>query len=171
MRTRIGPFDAFPETVAKLAAGGCLLVAGRAAEPGWGNPMTIGWGTLGTIWGKPVFTVLVRPSRYTFGLLEALGEYTVNVPPDSLDAAVAACGSVSGRDADKAAVYGLVLVRAEHVGVPYIAQCPIHYECRVIHKGNVVNADLDADIVRKSYARGDFHRVYYGEILGAWRES
>lgn len=166
MRSKIGPFDVFGETMAKLEKGGCLLVAGAK-----GNPMTIGWGTIGTIWGRLVFLTLVRPTRYTFSLLEALGEFTVNVPPDSLAKAVALCGSQSGRQVDKAKEHALTLVASQHVQVPYIAECPIHYECRVVHKSNVVNADLDPQIVRKNYSSGDFHRVYYGEILGAYREG
>ncbi len=166
MREKIGSFDAFAETVAKLGQGGCLLVGGEK-----GNPMTIGWGTVGIVWGRPVFAVLVRPSRYTFGLIEALGEFTVNVPPDSLKREVAFIGSESGRDVDKIRTHRLTLAPSREVKVPYITQCPVHYECRVIHKGNVVNADLDREIVAKSYPNGDFHRVYYGEILGVYRET
>jgi flavin reductase (DIM6/NTAB) family NADH-FMN oxidoreductase RutF len=166
MRTKIGSFDAFAETVARLGQGGCLLVGGEQ-----GNPMTIGWGTIGIMWGRPVFVVAVRPSRYTFGLIEALGEFTVNVPPDTMKKQVALMGSESGRSVDKIAKHGLTLVKSADIKVPYIAECPLHYECRVIHKGNVINADLDREIVARSYPAGDFHRVYYGQILGAYREG
>ena len=44
------------------------------------NSMTIGWGTLGIEWGKPIFTVFVRESRFTKQMLEENGEFTVNVP-------------------------------------------------------------------------------------------
>jgi flavin reductase (DIM6/NTAB) family NADH-FMN oxidoreductase RutF len=166
MREKIGSFDAFAETVARLGQGGCLLVAGEK-----GNPMTIGWGTVGIVWGRPVFVVAVRPSRYTFGLMEGLSEFTVNVPTDKLKKEVASIGSESGRSVDKIRKHNLTLVRGRDVKVPYIEQCPVHYECRVIHKGNVINADLDKEIVAKSYPNGDFHRLYFGEILGVYREK
>ena len=41
------------------------LLLGAYDPAGKANLMTIGWGTLGTIWSMPVWTVLVRPSRYT----------------------------------------------------------------------------------------------------------
>ena len=44
------------------------------------NVMTIGWGNIGFIWGKPIFTALVRYSRYTYELLENSGEFAVCVP-------------------------------------------------------------------------------------------
>ena len=28
------------------------------------NPMTIGWGPLGVLWGKPIYTVFVSSSRF-----------------------------------------------------------------------------------------------------------
>ena len=44
------------------------------------NTMTIGWGTIGVEWKKPIFTVFVRESRYTKKLLEENPEFTVNIP-------------------------------------------------------------------------------------------
>ncbi|MFH1081419.1 MAG: flavin reductase family protein, partial [Pseudomonadota bacterium] len=42
------------------------------------NVMTIGWGSLGITWKRPVFTVLVRHSRFTYHMLEESGEFSVN---------------------------------------------------------------------------------------------
>ena len=44
------------------------------------NTMVIGWGGIVFIWGKPIFMVPVRKSRYTHGLIEKSGEFTVSVP-------------------------------------------------------------------------------------------
>jgi flavin reductase (DIM6/NTAB) family NADH-FMN oxidoreductase RutF len=166
MREEIGTYDAYGETVEQLAEGGLLLVSGER-----GNPMTIGWATVGIIWSRPMFIVLVRPSRYTFGLIEECGEFSVNVPTDDLKREVALCGSKSGRDVDKIKECKFTLEKGKSISVPYIRECPIHYECRVVHKNNVINADLDQQIVRQSYPSGDFHRVYFGEIQGVYRET
>ena len=166
MREKIGNFDAFQETVEKLNAGGLLLVSGDK-----GNPMTIGWGTVGIIWGRPVFLVLVRPSRYSFSLMETKDEFSVNVPPDGLKKEMAYCGSASGRDVDKVKECGFTLGKGKLISVPYIEECPVHYECRLIHKNSVINADLDYEIVKQYYASGDLHRIYFGEILGVYREK
>ena len=166
MRRVIDTYDALSQTLDELNNGGLLLVTGAG-----GNPMTIGWGTVGRVWGLPVFTVLVRPSRYSFSLMEALPEFTVNVPAPDHGKALAICGSKSGRDTDKIATCDFSLGFSESVSVPYISECPVHYECRVIHKTNVVNADLEPGITTEYYASGDFHRVYYGEILGVYREG
>ena len=44
------------------------------------NSMVIGWGHLGTLWGRPTFHVYVRQGRYTKGQLDRTGEFTVRVP-------------------------------------------------------------------------------------------
>ena len=91
--------DYFAQTIQRMREDGLLLVTqGADGKP---NVMTIGWGTMGSIWSRPIFIVLVRPSRYTYGRLEEVSDFTVNVPPRELAAAASHCGTVSGRDHDK----------------------------------------------------------------------
>ena len=56
------------------------LLLGSYDVRGKANFMTIGWGTLGIIWGLPIWVVLVRRSRYTFGCIEHSRCFSVNVP-------------------------------------------------------------------------------------------
>ena len=76
------------------------------------NTMTIGWGTLGIQWGRPIFILFVRESRYTKQMLEKNGEFTINVPLDGCDKKILSyCGTKSGADTDKIADLGLTLAR------------------------------------------------------------
>ena len=43
--------------------------------------MVIGWGGLGTLWGKAVCTVYVRPQRYTYEFMERENAFSVSVLP------------------------------------------------------------------------------------------
>ena len=52
---QVNPFTKFEKDWALLTAG---------TEERY-NSMTIGWGSLGTVWNKDVLTVYVRPDRYT----------------------------------------------------------------------------------------------------------
>ncbi len=154
------------ETLDKLGNPGLLLVSADA--DGKPNAMTIGWGTVGIIWGKPIFAVLVRPSRYTYGLMEQTNDFTVNVPSAELRKAVAFCGSKSGRDYDKFAELGMTAVPGKEVKSPIIDECVIHYECKVVHKNDVLKDKLTSEIVSGAYPEGDFHTIYYGEILSVY---
>ncbi len=153
--------------VLKILTGRGLLVGSYDAS-GKANLMTIGWGSLGSIWGLPVWIVLVRPSRYTYQCIEHSGCFTVNVPPEGLSMACAVCGSKSGRDIDKFAECKLTATRGKHVLAPAVEECAIVYECQVVHSHDVIPAKLTNEILSGMYLSGDFHRVYYGRILSAY---
>jgi flavin reductase (DIM6/NTAB) family NADH-FMN oxidoreductase RutF len=161
---RIGVFEAFKETMEQMVKHGILLVSGAR-----GNPMAIGWGAIGSVWGRPVFVVLVRPSRYTFKFMEETKEFTVNVLADRYKGEITLCGTKSGREANKIEACGFTLEKGIFVGAPHIGEADVHYECRTVHKTSVINADLDGGIVKEYYPKGDYHRVYFGEILGVYR--
>ena len=162
------PYDRyFSQFCQSLSSGGALVVS--LDEEGRPNPMTIGWAQLGIIWGKWICTVLVRPSRYTYGCCNVTGDFTVNIPyPDQAEEALF-CGTKSGRDHDKFAECDFTAMPAYAEGIksPYIAECGLAYECRTVLFNEVVPENLAAEIRDGCYAGGDFHRVYFGEVLAA----
>ena len=155
----------YPAVMGALVSRGLLL--GSYDAQGKPNIMTIGWGALGSVWSKPLWIVLVRPSRYTYGSIERTRGFTVNVPSSDLAEACELCGSESGRDTDKFAACGLTAERAATVEAPVVRECAIVYECRVVHWSDVLAPRLAEEIVASAYRGGDFHRTYWGEILSA----
>ena len=138
------------------------------------NTMTIGWGTLGIEWGKPICIVFVRESRHTKKMLDATGVFTVNVPLDGCDKNIlAVCGTKSGRDTDKIAELGLTLEEGETVDVPGIRQLPLTLECQVIYKQDQDPAAIEKSCDARYYAKGtanegDYHTAYYGLVTKAY---
>ena len=139
------------------------------------NTMTIGWGTLGVQWGKPIFIVFVRQSRHTKQLLDLNGEFTINVPLKGADRKkeLAFCGRNSGRDVDKIRELDLHLEEPDVISVPGIKEFPLTLECRVVYKQDQVLSALDPDKCQRFYAPntpndGDYHTAYYGEVLSAY---
>jgi len=143
------------------------LLLGSYDAAGKPNVMTIGWGAVGSVWGLPVWVVLVRPSRYTFRCIEHSGCFTVNVPTEATGMACVRAGSAHGFDVDKFAHAGLTAERGQSVLAPAVAECPLVYECQVVHSNDVLPNKL-AEEVRGAYVDEDYHRVYYGRILGTW---
>ena len=141
------------------------LLASGAARP---NLMTVSWGGLGTLWERPMVTVYVRPTRYTFSLLAERPEFTLNFMPPAARPALQLCGTRSGRDLDKWKAAGLTAEPSETIAVPRVAGARLALECRVV-------ASLDFDPQRfldakieKLYPNRDYHRVMFGELLAAW---
>lgn len=157
------------ETLAGLSSPGALLVsADRQGKP---NAMAVGWGLIGPCWGKTVFVVAVRPSRYTHGLIEARGEFTVNVLPAERADIVNFCGGCSGREHDKFSEIEITALAGRTVSVPTVGEAKVAYECRVIHANKVIPEALAAEIKTSAYPRGDYHTLYFGEILAVLAEG
>jgi len=160
--------DHFPTVCEGLARGALIVSLDEFAKA---NPMTIGWGAMGLIWGKPIWVVLVRESRYTHQCLERTGDFTVNIAYPDLQEAVDFCGSNSGRDFDKMERCALTARPSQHIQSPGIEECGLIYECRVVQKTDVVPEYFAPDIRQGCYPQGDFHRVYFGEILATWADD
>ena len=171
MRKEIGIFDCFSETIAGLNGDGVFLVTGKEGTAEKINVMTIGWGTIGRIWGKPIFIVMVRPSRFSFLYIEENGDFSVNIPIKDMKEKLEFCGNNSGRDTDKIAKCGFTMEKGIRISVPYIKECSIHYECRTVHKNRVDTETLKNEIISEYYSSDDFHTIYFGEILGVFREE
>ena len=158
-------YDKYVQQVTE-AVGKGLLLASRDAN-GKPNAMAIGWGMVGTVWSRPMFVVLVRHSRYTYECIEATGDFTVNVPYPQMAKDVQFCGTVSGRDHDKFAERGFTVSESAAVDSPYIDECGLVYECKVVQSTDVIPENFAPEIIDEFYGGGDFHRVYFGQILRA----
>lgn len=170
MKKEVNVFD-YAGDICKAMPKGILLTA---ALDGKVNTMTIGWGTLGIEWGKPVFIAYVRESRYTKQLLDGNGEFTVNIPYGPCDQKILGfCGTKSGRDVDKFKAMGLTPEASEHISVPGIKELPLTLECKVIYRQEQDLKAIPADILDRYYpadasGKRDGHTAYYGEIVGAY---
>ena len=47
----------------------------------------------------------------------------------------------------------------------------MHYECRVVHENDVIPEALEKTIINDAYPQGDFHRIYYGQILATYADE
>ncbi len=158
--------EAFLPTMEALLRDGVLLVSlDRTGKPGG---MTFSWGAIGHIWGRPIFTIHVRPSRNSFELLEATGDFTVNVLPREMATALDFWGKHSGRDVDKWAGTGLRPAASRRVKSPIVEQGILHFECKVVHRHDVSRETMAPEIVTAYYPTDDYHRVYHGEIVACY---
>ena len=165
MRKKVELPEVLNETLERLAGDGILLVAGNPP-----NPMTIGWGTIGHIWSKNIMTVMVRPVRHTFGLMESGRDFSVCLLPDQYRKELNLCGTKSGREINKIEVCNLHVEKCNTVDSFYISESVIHFECRTVHKHLIDPLTLDPAIIKRYYPEKDFHMVYYGEILGIFKK-
>ncbi len=107
-----------------------LVVCGPADRP---NVITVAW--TGIVNSHPPLTyVSVRPERYSYGLINGTGEFTINMPTSKMARETDLCGTLTGAKTDKIARCGFSLLPSEKISVPVIAECPLSLECRVVSK-------------------------------------
>lgn len=175
MKKYINFFD-YANTICQEMKRGILI---NAANKDKVNPMTIGWGTVGIQWGRPIFIAFVRVNRYTRQMLDETGEFSVSIPLGEFDSKILGyCGTKSGRDVDKVKELALTLEEPEKISVPGIAELPLTLECKVLYQQKQELSELPRDILERYYPQNtpstasgsnqDAHIAYYGEIVSAY---
>ena len=95
------------------------------------NVLTIAW--TGTINSDPAMVYIsVRPSRYSYHMLEETGEFVINLTTKELARATDYCGVRSGRKEDKFKAMHLTKMPAKYVKASLIEESPINIECKVV---------------------------------------
>ena len=141
------------------------------------NSMTIEWGSLGVAFKKPVFTVYVKPDRYTYEVMEKSDIFTVNFIERKLLKKFAIYGSKSGKDVNKEEEAGTHIQFLEKGGVTFGEAVEV-YVCKKMAKSVIDENTMDPYIKElyrnnvKVYKTLKPHVLYIGEIIGHYiRES
>lgn len=145
-----------------------LLCAGNEAKS---NAMTIGWGGIGTLWGRPSLTVYVAEKRYTKEFIDSVAYFTV-MSFDAKDSKVLTyMGSKSGRDGDKAQALGLHTAYTAN-GTPYYTEASMVMECRIMYMAPFDPKGFKSDVPNKMYRNfpAGIHTMYIGEVINAWKK-
>ena len=138
------------------------------------NAMTISWGALGIDWRHPTLTTYVRESRFTKGILDKTGVFTIAIGAgEDAKKVLGVGGAKSGRDMDKVKECGLTLVDGEVTGVPAIEEFPLTLECKVVFKElkdpMAMTAANREQFYPETDGKRDNHIIYEGEIVAAYR--
>ncbi|MBR5340963.1 MAG: flavin reductase [Erysipelotrichaceae bacterium] len=152
MELKINPFEKFNNEWA-------ILTAGNKDDF---NGMTISWGSMGTIWGKDVITVYVRPDRYTYEFIKKYDEFSVSFFPAKYHESLGVMGSLSGRDQDKVKIAKL---EAEEIdGTVAYKEASEVFVCKKIYM-NQLNYDEVPEEGKKIYQNGiKPHYLVMGEV-------
>lgn len=134
------------------------------------NAMTISWGAIGELWGRPTVSVYVSSSRYTYEYMERSKYFTVTGFPENMRDALQYIGTHSGRDGDKLSEAGLHAEFTE-LGNPIFREANLAIECRIIYSAPFDPAKIDPEAA-KIYEKGmGMHTMYIGEIINVWEKQ
>lgn len=143
-----------------------LCTAGTPEEY---NTMTIGWGTMGTIWGpanhgKQIITVFLRESRKTSEILLKNDNFTVCFFPEKNRKDLLVLGSKSGNDVPDKVNLTALTPKAAGDGVGF-EQASLTFVCKKLHTHLMGKDELPDFLSETLYKNGDFHYAFMGEIV------
>jgi flavin reductase (DIM6/NTAB) family NADH-FMN oxidoreductase RutF len=141
-----------------------LLTSGDF-DAGHYNTMAVAWGSFGIMWQKPIATVVVRPTRYTFEFIEKYETFTLTAFDLKYKDQLKLLGTKSGRDGDKIAEAGFDIVPSEKVDAPAFKQAELIIECKKIYWDDFKPENFLDPAIEEKYPKKDYHRMYFGEIL------
>lgn len=151
----------------KLIGNDWLLVcAGNKASY---NMMTAGWAAIGVLWNKPTCFIFIRPSRYTYEFIEENKFFTVNFFSKNgsverkFRKIMNKMGTKSGRDINKMDVDRLT--PSEDLGTVYFKEALQVLICKKMYYQDLIPEQFLSADINKHYKKGDYHRMYAGEIV------
>jgi flavin reductase (DIM6/NTAB) family NADH-FMN oxidoreductase RutF len=131
-----------PTTLVSTAANGCR------------NVMAAAW-VMALDFEPPKMALVLAGDTFTRDLAVASGELVVSLPTVAMADVTYAVGTVSGRDGDKFARYGLRTAPASLVAAPLIEGCVAWLECRLIREPGVESR----------------YDLFVAEVVAAWADD
>ena len=157
-----------------------LLAAGDKDKS---NAMTIGWGGIGTLWGRTALTVYVAEKRYTKEFMDKTEYFTVMAFDVKDSKVLNYMGYNSGRDGDRSATQGDACPdkKAQALGLhtaytangtPYYTEAAMVIECKIMYAAPFDPQYFKSDAPKKMYANfpAGIHSMYIGEVVNAWKK-
>ncbi|MBU0744340.1 MAG: flavin reductase [Gammaproteobacteria bacterium] len=163
----IDAFYKYENIIKSLDENGAFLTV--KSREGKLNSMTIGWALLGIMWRKPILMVAVRPSRYTFELIENADDFTVTFPYSDVSKQLTFFGTHSGRSMDKFKESGLTTLASKNVKSPIIdIKDSRSYECKIVQKTAMDKDRLDLQYNQMVYQDNIYHTYFFGEVVACY---
>ncbi len=145
-----------------LRSTGVFVTCGRKTP----NIMVTHWGTLGKLWGRDIFTLPIRSSKYSYQIVNETGSFALNVPARDMRMEISLCDTISGFKCNKFETLNLHPKRAKSIEAYILGECGLILECRVlavIPPENIVKRVDDLFVSPRP------HTLFAGEIIESYR--
>ncbi len=134
-----------------------VWLVGTYDKEGKPNVMTAAWAAI-CCSKPPSVAVSLRKATYSYGNIVARQAFTINIPSELQVKEADYVGIASGKSQDKFARAEFTPVKSELVDAPYVAECPLILECKVIHTveiglhtqfiGEILDVKADPEVLR-----------------------
>lgn len=140
-----------------------------AEDGGKANTMTASWGGFGVLWSEDVAFVVIRPSRFTKGFVDAASRFSLTFFDETFRKQLSYLGTASGRDEDKIAKAGLTLMNVDDA--PAFEEANTIIVCEKLYSAPLeADAFIKKDIIDQHYKDGDIHELYFAKIISIYQK-
>ncbi|MDE5592813.1 MAG: flavin reductase [Clostridiales bacterium] len=127
------------------------------------NVMVAHWGTFGKMWGRDVFVLPIRSSKYSYQIITQTKSFALNVPAHDMRGEISRCDAISGYSCNKFQELGLHAKRAKSIEAYVLGECGLIVECKVI-------AQIPPDaITTYNDVKISSHTLFVGEIADCYK--
>jgi flavin reductase (DIM6/NTAB) family NADH-FMN oxidoreductase RutF len=120
---------------------------------GRSNIMSAAW-SMPLDFDPPKVAVVIDKSTFTRGLVEASGEFVLNIPSRAQARLTVDVGNASGSKVDKFAAHGIASAPGSKVKAPLVEGCLGWLECRLIPEPHIQQT----------------YDLFLGEVVAAWAD-
>lgn len=125
-----------------------------SAHAGKANVMAAAW-TMPLDFAPPKVAIVIDKSALSRELIEASGEFVINIPTVQQIELTNNVGNCSGRGIDKFEEFQIATEKADKVAAPLIGHCAAWLECRLIPEAHIQTA----------------YDLLLGEVVAAWADD
>ena len=139
---------------------GCVAVGENKEKA---NPITIGWGSIGVLWNRPMCCIYIHKTRYSKHIFDEGEFFSVCFFSKEYDREVDYFGTKSGREEDKIKNSHMTLLHED--GVPYLEEAELVFLCRKVGQTDFESAAVPKERIQPWYQKSGPHTIYCGEII------
>ena len=145
-----------------LQSTGVFVTCGKSTP----NIMVTHLGALGRLWGRSVFMLPIRSSKYSYQIVTQTKSFALNVPARDMRTEIALCDTISGFKCNKFETLGLHPKRAKSIEAYILGECGLIVECNVIA---AIPPESVTPFVPNLFDAARAHTLFVGEIANAYK--
>lgn len=141
---------------------GIFVTCGRKTP----NIMVTHWGAIGKLWGRDVFILPIKSSKYSYQIVAQTKSFALNVPARDMRTEIALCDTISGFKHNKFETLNLHPKRSRTIDTYVLGECGLIVECNVIA---VVPPESITPTVENLFVADRAHTLFVGEVADVYR--
>lgn len=130
------------------------------------NIMVTHMGAVGKLWGRQIFALPIRSSKFSYRIVKESKSFALNVPARDMRTEISLCDTISGFKVNKFETLNLLPKRARSIDAYILGECGLIVEYNVIAVIPPENIDKEVDDLFHSTRP---HTIFIGEVADSYR--